>query len=189
MSDMNHSKAENHDSYQLDFHLTKALEENRIQNQFNKNIKISRNKIKKSSFKELENINVNTNVNTNSSLRLLKSNLNTKNDDLQAISLSEEISIDSHRTDCEESKSNYRYKIRITPLDRISLISILKDYFVDCKIQNESEFIYKLFKGEFFNCLNEEKTMKPVKNHYIRRRVCYKLYKVFEKLVRISLTN
>ena len=95
--------------------------------------------------------------------------------------------MDSHRTDCEESKSNYKFKISITPLDRVGLISILKDYFVEFKFQNESEFIYKLFKGENFNCLNEQKVTRPIKNHYLRRRVCYKLYKVFEKLVSLIL--
>lgn len=126
-----------------------------------------------------------TKINFNShikSYRIINSNLNLKEEE-QLQSMSEEISLDSHKTDCEDTKSSYKYKIQITPLDRICLFHILKDYFVEYKMQNESDFFFKLFNGELFNY--HEKTTKIVKNHYMRKRVCYKIYKVFEKLVRI----
>jgi hypothetical protein len=181
----NHKQSEfaDIDREELNKMLTLSFEENNIAS--DKNTKQQRNKIKRthnSKNEDLINTNskINSNINTNISYRLINSNLRSKEEDMLQ-SMSEEISLDSHKTDCEDTKSNYKFKVHITPLERFRLFQILKDYFVDYDLQNESEFFCKLFNGEFFNC--QEKTTKLVKNHYMRRRVCYKLYKVFEKLV------
>lgn len=159
--------------------LTTALEKEQIL--VNNDSKMNKNKLKKIKKNDQRDSSLNTSI----SLRMLKSNLNPLEDEMQ--SLSEEISLDSNKTDCEETKSYNRNKIHITPIDRSSLVAILKDYFEDSKTQNESEFCVKLFIGEYFNSQNEEKTTKLVKNHYMRRRVCYKLFIVFQKLVRVIL--
>lgn len=155
--------------------LTTALEkEQMLINNHTKMIQNKLKKIKKNDQRE-------SSLNTNISLRMLKSNLSQLEDEMQC--LSEEISLDSNRTDCEESKSQNRNKIHITPIDRSSLVLILHDYFEEINTQSESEFCLKLFMGEYFYVQNEEKTIKLVKNHYMRRRVCYKLFIVFQKLV------
>jgi len=183
ISYLNFYEKEYDSSKEIEIYLNKTFEEIRKQNLAKRSNTFAKSKIKKNSYKDLDSLN----IKENSSIRLLKSKLAEKCEDLQTISVSDEISLDSHRTDCEESKSNYKYKISITPLDRMSLTSILRDYFVEFKFQNDSEFIKNLFNGEYFNCLNEQKITRPIKNHYIRRRVCYKLYKVFEKLVSFIL--
>jgi hypothetical protein len=96
-----------------------------------------------------------------------------------------EISLNSDKTDCEDIKCMQRQKISISPLGRSEIYSILSEYFLD--IKTEDDFNENLSNGELFCFLDKNKNSKPVKNHYMRRRVCVKLFKVFERLVKISI--
>jgi hypothetical protein len=166
------------------------------QNTNNHNHTISKRQINKK--KELNQHQHNSNNSINNYYNLATSynklNLNlttnlTKEEESNSIS---EISLDSHKTDCEDSKSHTKPKMVIIPLENKNLMKILYEYFtmeVNCSEdllkdpENENEFLENLSKGKFFKCLNNEKILTPVKYHYMRRRVCYKLFKVFEKIV------
>jgi len=101
-----------------------------------------------------------------------------------------EISFDSHKTDCEETKF-VKSRIIITPLDHDSICEILFEYFIDIRLSKleKDEILQIIIKREFLAYLNrdKEKGPNPIKFHYMRKRVCYKLYKVLEKLVRLYL--
>ncbi len=94
-----------------------------------------------------------------------------------------DISLNSDKTDCEDKLQ--RHKIIITPIDKTGVYEILGEYFSECQNQNSEEFHHSLYYGALFGDLNNLKTLKTVKNHYMRRRVCMKFFKIFEKLVRI----
>jgi hypothetical protein len=91
-----------------------------------------------------------------------------------------EISLNSDKTDCED-KYLHKQKFIISPLNRSDVFCILCEYFIEVK--NEEEFLENFSNGELFSSLDKNKILKPVKNHYMRRRVCMKLFKVFERLV------
>lgn len=156
----------------------------------------SRSKIidKNSEFSRISNFNSNSfkislnsnSINTeeyNNIYYDLKPDCNEDHEEINSVS---EISLDSHKTDCEETKIT-RTKVSIIPLDHNAISEILCEYFIDpklCKIDHYN-FMEIFLKKEFFqNAIKDkEKSKNPVKYHYMRKRVCYKLYKVFGKLV------
>jgi hypothetical protein len=96
-----------------------------------------------------------------------------------------EISLNSDKTDCED-KYLHKQKFIISPLAKSDVYNILCEYFIEVK--TEEEFTENFYNGCLFSYLDKNKNLKPVKNHYMRRRVCMKLFKVFERLVRNNFT-
>lgn len=94
-----------------------------------------------------------------------------------------DISLNSDKTDCEEKFS--RHKIVINPLDKNGVYEILSDYFSEINYNNSDEFYnYLSSSNTFLNNFEQAKTAPVIKNHYMRKSVCMKFYKIFEKLVR-----
>lgn len=97
-----------------------------------------------------------------------------------------EISLNSDKTDCED-KYLHKQKFIISPFAKSDVFGLLGEYFIE--FNNEEEFLDNFSNGCLFSCLDKNKNLKPVKNHYMRRRVCIKLFKVFERLVRKSFSK
>lgn len=102
------------------------------------------------------------------------------NEEEESNSLSE-MSINTDKTDCEDMKIYQKQRIAIFPLEKKHIYSILKNYFEEFNCNDEDEFYDGLFCGKLFNL--EKSRQCSIKCHYMRRRVCYKLFKVFNKLV------
>jgi hypothetical protein len=95
-----------------------------------------------------------------------------------------EVSLNSDKTDCEDNKQCNKSRIRITPLERKTIFTILNEYFQpDFSFQNETDFTENIING-LTNLNSSLNKTKPVKFHYMRRRVCCKLFTVFEKLLK-----
>lgn len=89
------------------------------------------------------------------------------------------LSINSSHTDCEETKQ--KNKVKLTPLDKKEIFSVLIEYFSDDKL-DEDNFIDNLKCGKLFNnCMSSPQIIKHL---YLRRRVCYKLFSVFDILLK-----
>lgn len=96
-------------------------------------------------------------------------------------SIMSDASINSNKTDCEVPEKTS--KIKVYPLDNNQIFAILSDYF-DSKL-DEQTFHKSFCYGQLFDDLEVMKTVKPVKFNYMRKRVCYKLFTVFEKIVKL----
>jgi hypothetical protein len=92
-----------------------------------------------------------------------------------------DISLNSDKTDCEDKLS--KQKTLISPIDKNGFYEIISEYFGESKLKNIEDFFTDFFSGSLFGDLETVKTLKTVKNHYMRKRVCMKFYKVFSKLV------
>ena len=131
-----------------------------------------------------ENIITNGNIYNDKSKGLLNINFAKNKDDENNMSNLSEISLNSDKTDCEDCKCLHKQRINITPLDKSDVYAILNDYFTEFNFKDENEFNRNFTNGEIFICKDSIKVLKPIKNHYMRRRVCMKLFKVFDKLVK-----
>jgi hypothetical protein len=100
------------------------------------------------------------------------------------ISMSD-ISLNSDKTDCDDKV--LKQKLVISPIDKNGFYEIISDFFESSKIQNSDDFFYSFFSGSLFGDLENTKTLQTVKNHYMRKRVCMKFYKIFSKLVSLNL--
>jgi hypothetical protein len=103
-----------------------------------------------------------------------------------------EISVNSDKTDCDEMKIIKKSKITIVPLQMEHLHIILSKIFSEEEDLKENDRNYNEYSNNagFFDKMIEivnfqliNKINPPVRYHYMRRRVCYKLYKVFIILV------
>ena len=100
-------------------------------------------------------------------------------------------------SNCINSTKNYsgnvliRKKIRLFPLTNNEVFRLFQDASKDLVTDmNENDFCLALEdKENFKNILESDinKIILPVKYGYLRKRVCYKLYKVLTKLVSFFL--
>jgi hypothetical protein len=120
-----------------------------------------------------------------------------------------EISVNSDKTDCDEMKIRKKSKIPVVPLQIEHIEIIISKFLSDdedtnhskdrkdnldrndikdaginsINYNNELDFLEKII--DKINLQSVTNLNPPVKCLYLRRRVCYKLYKVFQILVRI----
>lgn len=89
-------------------------------------------------------------------------------------------SINSYKTDCEETVK--KAKIRIHPLDKTQIYSILSNYFATKNCVSEENLEELLRKGLAVVHSHKDRNLH-IKFKYMRKRVCCKIYAVFEKIV------
>lgn len=97
--------------------------------------------------------------------------------------INSDVSLHSYKTDCEET-TNKKAKIKIYPLEKAQIFSILESYLNKISF-NEENLTDILMKG-IIDGIHCHKIHKPIKFKYMRKRVCYKIYTVFEKIVNLS---
>lgn len=96
------------------------------------------------------------------------------------ISVSEDLSIDSDKTNDIEFKKEYS-KIKLLPLDHDQIYLLLKDSFPE-KYNNFTDLIEYIKNGKTIDPIKIN-NLPSEKKFFIRRNICLKFYRVFVKIV------
>ena len=98
------------------------------------------------------------------------------------ISISEDLSFDSDKTNDIEFKKEYA-KIKLLPLDNDQIYLLLKDSFPG-KYINLTDIIEKIKNGKTIDP-NKINKLHSDKKNFIRKSICLKFYRVFVKIVNL----